>query len=226
VVVNLGEVGELKRFEDKESLYSLRLMGKILKKEKRAEELIAYINSTLEDLAERVADYPEDKKPRVYVGALSFKGSHGIESTYKYFPPFEALKARNVVKEANVTGNAVFVDKEFLLKTQSDIIFIDLCNIQLVKQDYEKSPEYYKSLKAFRDGEVYSIYPFKRYGVNVEVALIDTYWIGKVIYLDKFADVNIEEKASEITKVFLGEELYGKLVGEIGELGKIDVSSW
>jgi len=103
VVVSLGERG---RFDEEELFKSLRLMGKILKREDRAEKLISYINSTLEDLAKRVADFPEDRKPKVYVGALSFKGGHGIESTQKNFPPFEVLKARNIVKEANVTGNA------------------------------------------------------------------------------------------------------------------------
>ncbi|MET1123872.1 MAG: iron ABC transporter substrate-binding protein [Archaeoglobaceae archaeon] len=223
VVVSLGNLG---RFDDEELFESLRLIGKILGKEERAEEIIDYIRSIKDDIARRVADYPEDKKPKVYVGALSFKGGHGIESTQKNFPPFEELRARNVVKEANVTGDAVFVDKEFLLSAQPDIIFLDASNVQLVKQDYEKNPGFYRSLKAFQNGEIYSIYPFNWYWTNIELALIDTYWIGKVIYPDRFADVDIAEKANEITEFFLGEPLYDELVKEIGELGKIDVGSW
>lgn len=223
VVISLGESG---KFDDEELFESLRLIGKIVRKEERAEEIIDYINSIKEDISNRIADYPDEKKPRVYVGALSFKGGHGIESTQKEFPPFELLKAKNIVKEANVTGNAVFIDREFLLEAQPDIIFIDLNNLNIVKQDYEKNPEFYNSLKAFQNGEVYGIYPFNWYWTNIELALIDTYWIGKVIYPDRFADVNITEKANEITEFFLGEPLYDEIVKEVGELGKIDVGNW
>ncbi|HIH69346.1 iron ABC transporter substrate-binding protein [Methermicoccus shengliensis] len=223
VVISLGTPG---RFDEEELFESFRIIGKVLDKEERAEEIIDYINATIEDLSSRVADYPEDKKPKVYVGALSFKGGHGIESTQKIFPPFEVLEAKNIVKEANVTGNFIQVDKEFLLSAQPDIIFLDANNVQLVKQDYEKNPGFYRSLKAFQNGEVYSIYPFNWYWTNIELALIDTYWIGKVIYPERFADVSIAEKANEISEFFLGEPLYDELVGEIGELGKINVSSW
>lgn len=223
VVISLGTPG---RFDEEELFESLRLIGLILGKEERAEEIIAFLNSVKKDISDRVADYPEDKKPKVYVGALSFKGGHGIESTQKSFPPFEVLEARNIVKEANVTGNFIQVDKEFLLSTQPDMIFLDLNNVQLVKQDYEKNPNFYKSLKAFQNGEVYSIYPFNWYWTNIELALIDTYWIGKIIYPERFADVDIGQKANEITEFFLGEQLYDKLVEDIGELGKIDVGSW
>ncbi|MDI3502213.1 MAG: iron complex transport system substrate-binding protein [Archaeoglobi archaeon] len=222
VVVSLGTTG---RFDEKELFESFRLIGKILGKEERAEEVIQFINSTIEDLSNRVAGY-EGEKPKVYVGALSFKGGHGIESTQKFFPPFEVLKARNIVKEVNVTGNAVMIDKEFLLSAQPDIIFLDINNLNLVKQDYEKNPGFYNSLKAFQNGEVYSIYPFNWYWTNIELAFIDTYWIGKVIYPERFADVDMTEKINEITEFLLGEPLYDEIVNEMGELGRIDVSSW
>jgi hypothetical protein len=39
---------------------------------------------------------------------------------------------------------------------------------------------------------------------NFETALINTWYIAKVVYPDLFADIDIVEKTNEITEAFLG----------------------
>ncbi len=212
VVLSYGELGN---FKAQEIYDSLRLAGKILGKEKRAEDIINFIDSAYSDLSSRVEGVPDDAKPAVYVGALGFKGGHGIESTQCNFPPFMAVKAKNVACEANKSG-AFFIDKEKLLEWDPDIIFLDENNLHLVLIDYEKSPEIYKSLKAFKNGEVYGILPFNYYTTNIEIAIADAYFIGKVLYPDRFADINPAEKANEILKFFVGKELYGEMAEHYG----------
>lgn len=212
VVLSYGELGN---FKAQEIYDSLRLAGKILGKEKRAEDIINFIESAYSDLSSRVEGIPEDAKPAVYVGALGFKGGHGIESTQCNFPPFMAVKAKNVACEANKSGS-FFIDKEKLLEWDPDIIFLDENNLHLVLIDYEKNPEIYKSLKAFKNGEIYGILPFNYYTTNIETAIADAYFVGKVLYPDRFSDIDPAEKADEIFKFFVGKELYGEMAEHYG----------
>ena len=212
VVLSYGELGN---FKSQEIYDSLRLAGKILGREKRAEDIISFIDSVYNDLSSRVEGVPDDEKPTVYVGALGFKGGHGIESTRCDFPPFTVLKAKNVACEANKSG-ALFIDKEKLLEWNPDIVFLDENNLHLVLNDYEKNPNVYRSLKAFKNGEVYGILPFNFYTTNVEIAIADTYFIGKVLYPERFADIDPPQKADEIFKFFVGKELYREMADHYG----------
>ena len=89
-----------------------------------------------------------------------------------------------MVDELNKPGH-VFIDKEKLLEWNPDIIFIDENGLALVKDDYTKNPDFYNSLKAFKDGQVYGILPFNYYTTNIGTALADAYYIGKILYPDK-----------------------------------------
>ncbi len=203
VVISYGTLG---KFDDEVLFKSIRLMGKILGKEERAEEIIKFIEDTTKDLENRTTS--SDLK--VYVGALSYKGGHGIESTQCDFPPLVVLKANNVACEGNVSG-AIFIDKEKLAVWDPDIIFIDESNLALVKTDYDKNPKFYESLSAFRNCQVYGILPFNYYWTNIEIALADAYYMGKVIYPDNFKDIDPEKKADEIIEFFVGKPLYDDL---------------
>ena len=50
---------------------SLRIMGEVIGKQERAEEVIAYIDATMQDLENRTADIPESERKTVYVGGVS-----------------------------------------------------------------------------------------------------------------------------------------------------------
>ena len=221
-VVVLG-YGRLGSFYAKEIFHSLRIAGEILGCKERAEELISFLDSAIQDLHRRTEGVPEADKLRVYIGALGFKGGHGIESTECDFPPFMALKARNVL--GNCRGHR-FVDKEFLYKADPDVIFLDLGNLHLVKQDYKRHKAFYRSLRPFKEGRVYGILPFNWYTTNVETSLADTYYIGKVLYPDRFRDIDPEEKAREIFRFFVGKDVYDVMEGAYGGFGRIDTSRW
>jgi len=199
--------GKLATFNDRELFRSLELAGKILNREKRAKEVINFINDTLRDLQERTGDIPEDEKPKVYMGGVGFKGARGIDSTMCKYPPFVAVNARNVVDELNKEGH-VFVSKEQILQWNPDVIFIDEGGLKLVLQDYKKNPEFYRSLKAFQNGEVYGLLPYNFYTTNIGTALADAYYVGKVLYPDRFKDVDPEKKADEIYTFLVGKGVY------------------
>ncbi|MFY9114390.1 MAG: ABC transporter substrate-binding protein, partial [Dethiobacteria bacterium] len=75
------DYGTLSTFSQ-EVLDSLQLIGKVTGEEKRAQEVVEYLNKCYKDMDDRTKDIPENEKPTVYIGGVSFKGAHGIESTY------------------------------------------------------------------------------------------------------------------------------------------------
>jgi iron complex transport system substrate-binding protein len=199
---------------------SLRVAGKILKADQRAEEVIGYIENSRKDLLTRTKAIPEDKKPTVYVGAVGYKGVQGIESTDASFTPLEWVAAKNIAKTI-APKDHLFLDREKLLVLNPEIIFIDGGGLNLVKQDFEKKPEYYEGLKAFRENKVYLTYPFNYYVTNVSTAIADAYAVGKILYPASFEDVSPGAKADEIYTFLYGKPLYQQMEKDFGPLGRI-----
>jgi iron complex transport system substrate-binding protein len=210
------------RFASIDELFydSLRVAGKILKAEQRAEEVIGYVENARKDLLTRTQTIPDDQKPTVYIGSVGYKGVQGIESTDASFTPLEWVGARNIAKTISPRDH-LFIDKEKLLAWNPEIIFIDGGGLSLVKQDYAKKPEFYNGLKAFREKEVYVIYPFNYYVTNVSTAIADAYSVGKILYPDRFSDIDPKIKADEIYTFLYGQPLYQQMEKDFGPLGRV-----
>lgn len=206
------DYGTLSTFS-KEVYDSLNLIGKVIGEEKRAKEVVDFLDECKNDMNDRTKDISEDKKPKVYAGGLSSKGTHGIESTSGKYPPLTAVNAKNVVDETGQVG-AVSIDREKLISWNPDILFIDAGGLQLVKDDYKKDPKFYQSLSAVKKGEIYCLIPYNWYWTNIETALADAYYAGKVIFPDKFTDVDPIKKADEIYEFMVGKPLYEEMAKE------------
>lgn len=211
IVLDYGRAGYL----DIDSIKkALKLLGEVLHREERADELCRYIDELISDLKKRTEGIKE--KPSIYVGAVSYKGRQPFTSSQSPFPPLTLLNTSSIVDEVAVKPGLISVDFEYLLRKQPDIIFIDLNNLDIVAQDFKKDSSKYCALKAFREGRVCTILPFNYYHTNIATALADAYYIGKVLYPSKFADVDPVKKANEIFKVFLGKPLYDEFVRGYG----------
>jgi iron complex transport system substrate-binding protein len=205
-----------------ESVYgSLRAAGKVLGKEKRAEAVVEFIERAKADLQSRTKDIPQEKKPKVYVGGIGYRGAHGIESTEQHYLPLEWTNSINLAKEITAkVGSHVFSDKEVIMKLNPDVIFLDGGGLELIRQDYQKKPQFYKNLKAFQTGRVYVLFPFNFYATNIETVLVDAYAVGKVLYPGHFEDITIDDKAREIYRFFLGKDVYDDMKKIYGEPGQ------
>ncbi len=199
---------------------SLKLIGEITGQDNRAQELIAYMEECKQDLDHRTKNIPDDKKPSVYVGALGARGTHGIESTQGKYSLFEAVNAKNVVDETGRTGS-VMIDKEKLIEWDPDKIFIDQAGYPMVQQDYNKNQEFYNTLSAVKKGELYSQMPYNYYTANIDTAIADAYYMGKVLYPEQFEDINPEKKADEIYQFLLGKPLYSQMAKDFGGFKKL-----
>lgn len=205
-----------------EAVYdAMRAAGRILNRETRANDVVAYIESLRKDMHLRTKAIPENSKPTVYIGGIGYRGIQGIESTEKRYTPFEWLRAKNIAEQVQATsGSHVVMGKEALLKLNPDVIFIDGGGMILVREDYRKKPEFYTALKAHAARRIYTMHPFNWYTTNIGTALADAYAIGKILYEKQFKDIDPQQKADEIYKFLVGRPVYDSMQKEYGPIGQ------
>lgn len=203
-------------------LDSLILIGSIMGTEDHAAKVVAAIQGWQRDLYERTKDIADEDKPSVYMGAMSYRGPHGFESTCGQYPPFVAINAKNVVDETGKSG-ALLIDLEKIMVWDPDIIFINPSNMHLVNEDYAKNAAFYDSLTAVRRGRLYSQVSYNYNATNMEIAIADAYYAGFIIYPEAFADIDFKAKAEEIFTTMLGTE-YLPVLDEAGiGFGKLTI---
>ena len=93
VILSYGSAG--RGTFDKTAYESLRLAGKILRKEKRAEEVVGFIEKSRQGLLRKTEEVKEYQKPKVYAGGISLHGMQGIESTDADYPPLAWVRAKS-----------------------------------------------------------------------------------------------------------------------------------
>lgn len=177
---------------DDKAYETIRILGELMHKEDRAEQLSAYLKGIQKDLDERTGKIAEDKKPSVYVAGVSYKGNHGFEGTEAYYGPFELIHANNLANTTDQKG-AFNVDIEQVLSWDPEYIFIDFNGLGLINEDYAKNSEFYKALSAVKKGNVYSQISFRYCASNLETALADAYYAGKIMFPEQFEDVDVAE---------------------------------
>jgi iron complex transport system substrate-binding protein len=178
---------------------ALRKLAKVLNKEKRANEIISFLKF------QNIPKIKTDKK--VYVGAVAYKGLHGLTSTIGNFLPFKLAGVKNIVN----SPSQVYVSEEFLYKVQPDIIFLDESGVRLI--DFNK----YKYLKAFKNHQVYGLLPYNNYMTNIGSAYLDAFYIAKVFG----KNVDIDKKAKEIYTFLVGKNVYPQMKKYFGGFRKL-----
>jgi len=213
--------GSLKNEEQKAEIYSsLRIMGQVVGKQERAEEVINYINATMQDLENRTADIPESKRKTAYIGGVSMAGAHGIISTEPAYPPFLWVNANNVA--AGMGADHADIAKEALVDWDPEYIFIDIGTLQVGNEGAIgelKNDTSLSGLSAVKNKKVYGVIPYNYYSTNYESVLANAYFVGKVLYPDRFEDIDPEAKADEIYTFFVGKPVFSEINGQYDNLG-------
>ncbi len=204
----IGDLGE-----NRDGFYgSLRLIGEILDKEARADEIIEYIDSNIQDLRDRTDDISSENKSKVYVGGVLHRGAHDLRSTYSDYAPFEFVNADNVA--GGLGSDHAMVDEEAILKWDPDIIFVDMGSYTRDTIDLDKLV--YEELKAFQNGDLYGILPYNWHHINYGTVLASSFYVGSVIYSEEFSDIDLVEKADEIYEMLVGEPVYEYMERDLG----------
>ena len=214
VLLNYGNLGGLRS----ELFQSLRTMGKILGKEQRAGEVVTYFEDLIEDLKQRTEDIADHKRPSVFVGGVAFKGPHGFQSTEPAYPPFSFINALNPAYDKGLTGKELShsdVSKEMIMEWDPDFLFLDLSTLQLGDKagglfELRNDPAY-RTLTAVTNGKVYGLLPYNWYSKNYGSILANAYYIGKVLYPERFSDIDPMAKADEIYSFLVGKPVFREM---------------
>lgn len=208
--IEYGDIGR-----NRQTFYrSLQQIGEVLHTESAVDSLVGYINGQITELQKRTAGDHAEKK--VYVGGISYKGQKGITSTDPYYAAFDFLGLNNVASQIDsayvsaITGT--YIDWEQLMDWNPDVIFVDAGGWPLVFEDFRTRQGLNRLLKAYRDKEVYILWPYNNHHSNFEVMLANAWYAGKVLFPERFADIEVEAKTDEIMAHFVGSRISDSLV--------------
>ena len=213
---------------------SIALLGDILNRKERANELLSFISDTETYLSSIGEGIDNSKKATVYLGCQSNYGTHGIESSSANYSIFDVSKIRNVLDEyVSKTGETFkgyqkSVDWEILVEMNPDRIILDAGGLEHLKAQLKEKPEIFNKLSAFQNGKIYLQMPYNAYYTNLETAYADAYFDAWVQYHDiapEKLNFDYVEKAREIYTLFLGKDCYDDVAQEMyGGFQKLDIS--
>lgn len=196
--------------------HALRVFGEACGVSDRAETVIAFIQECLADLDSRTSSIADDNKPTALCAAATFRGGHGIAGVYANNAVFATVNAKDVTVGYIDAQKGVEVDKEQVLEWNPDLIVLDASNLGLVENEYAEDPAFFESLNAVKNGELYQWPNSTSNYTNVEIPLVNAYYIGSVMFPEAFADVDFETKAEEIFRFFLGHDGYLSVLNNAG----------
>ncbi|MBQ6453799.1 MAG: ABC transporter substrate-binding protein [Coriobacteriales bacterium] len=186
---------------------SILVVGQVLGTSEHAQACVDALKAWQTDLSARVAG---KQSPTVYVGAISYKGSKGVTGTMGNSPVLKALGVTNVSDAAGQNGS-FDTTLEQVGQWNADYMFLDANNATLVAKDYADNTAFFNQLKAVQDGNVYFVPPLNNNGTSIELGVCSCYAVGKVLYPDAFADVDLDKQFDEIFLAMDGKTFNAQL---------------
>ncbi|OQX20601.1 MAG: iron ABC transporter substrate-binding protein [Desulfobulbaceae bacterium A2] len=214
VVVDPGDIGR----RQAPFFASLRLMAGVIGAQARAEEVISFFEHHIKMLEDKTRDITDQQRPAVYLGGVAFRGPHGFRSTEPGYPPFAFVGARNLADgptAASGPARQAEVAKEQIVAWNPAILFLDLSTLQLGEDagglhELKRDPAY-RSLDAVKNGKVFCLLPYNWYAANHCSILANAYYVGALLYPDRFRDINPVTIADEIYTFLVGAPVFARM---------------
>lgn len=198
-------------FDDKTKA-SFTLLGKVFGKEKRAQELLDYIDSCKSEIQNATKDITD--KPKAYIGGLGNWGTTDHMMTSNAYPCFHVANITNVAADIGLTQMGVQKleqEKFEELASDMDVMILDSAAMKNIVPKVKENPSLFDNVKAWKKGEVYLQLAYNAYYTNMELMLANTYFDAKCVYPSAFSSLDMNAKLSEITTKFLGKNLTDKI---------------
>jgi len=206
-VIALASTGRFDRL-----LEELKLLGDILNRKERAAELAAYFKEIIAGIQNIVLEEPGAKKPRVY---LTFYGA--LNRTPVFYEPVNAAGGINLAQNlapASLGVDKTVVDVEQIIKWNPDFILIHgnypprerIVTVENVLRDPRLA-----AVAAVKNKKVFYTFGFWNWWDMGQV-LVESLYLAKLFYPDKFAGVQIDKEGNKIFKKIYGiDSLYSSL---------------
>jgi len=183
----------------------MKMMGYILDREERADELSTYLNGKMNEVSSITSKISSKDTPNVY---LAFWGK--LTSTPAFYGPVGVAGGRLVANEGSTgpySKHMWQVSKEQVIKWNPDAIFVHSLakspnSTNISPEDILSDPDL-KSIKAVQDKAVYYTKAFE-FGWDPAIGVEECFYMAKLLHPEKFADMDAEKEGNEILK-----EVYG-----------------
>ncbi|ADK14781.1 MULTISPECIES: ABC transporter substrate-binding protein [Clostridium] len=190
----------------------ITFMGKVLGAKQKADKLISFYNNVKKEVESKVSNIPDEQKVKVYYA----EGPKGLQTDYDSGPSafktnYASLKNNqhtqliylcgglNIARGTGI-NNTSEVSIEKVLQWNPDVIITN--NPQFYKSVYSDSS--WQNVKAVKEHRIY-LTPTKPFnwvdrppGINT---IIGIPWTAKMLYPDKFKDMDL----NKLTKEFYSE---------------------
>lgn len=191
---------------------SITFIGKTVGEEEKANQLVSFHQEMLDEVTEKTSSIPESEKKRVYY-ARDRTGLMTNPSGSAHTQLIEICGGTNVA-QVPVTKGTVGVSIEQVLKWNPDVI---IASDPTFYQNIYSDP-LWQNVKAVKDKQVYLVpnSPFNWFenppGANT---ILGIPWTAKVLYPDKFNDLNLKKLTNEFYSDFYHYNLTDEEVNSI-----------
>jgi iron complex transport system substrate-binding protein len=190
---------------------SLKVLGTLFYRSERADSLVQFIQETQNELKKRSGQ--NIRKTSAYIGGIAFNGAQGITSTRAQYPPFLFLDIHNDVDDLKGSLESIgdgqknmLIDPEQILLWNPKYLFLDAAGSEIWSTEIDGPT--YSQLGCLRNNQVFSVLPFNWHSINYENLLCNAWFVGKTIYPESFADIDVETESRKIYRFFLGQDVY------------------
>ena len=191
-------------FAKLDNLEIYRLIGEIVGKEERGEELISYTNEKVEEITDVTSEIPDSERPRVYMAAWMVY----LTKTPLHYDPIDVAGGMNVAKGSEADFIMVEVSKEQIIAWNPDIILIHRVPTSKShvwgnkREDILTDPDL-QTVKAVKNERVYYTKGFCA-GWDPATGVAETLYLAKLFHPNKFEDVDVAEDCNKILERFYG----------------------
>jgi iron complex transport system substrate-binding protein len=193
------------------------MLGEIVDKEERARELVEFTQNKVKLITDVIDEIPEDEKKSLFYWSHPFEGN--APKTNGHYEAFELAGGMNVASKEIVPKGVYEVTKEQIIAWDPEFIFLH----SPFKEDFDgwlsidkvKNDEVIKGAKAATKDKIYTLKgEFGGWDIATEVT--EVFYIAKILYPDKFPNLDVQKEGDEILKSFYGiDGLYTEMSKEI-----------
>lgn len=192
---------------------AIELIANILGEEAKATKYINYYNNQINLVENRIKTIPMSKRVKVY---------HSINEATRTDTPdtisADWLKAAGAV-DVSVNQKLKMIENNYFASVEQILLWnpsVILANEQGV-DGYIRANDQWQSVSAVKNNKVYLLPSgITRWGhpESVEVPLV-TLWTAKLLYPDKFKDINMEVETKKFYQTFFSINLNNQQIAEI-----------
>jgi len=177
----------------------MKLIGEVLKMDKRADELVKGIEGLFDELEVYKLSAKSSDLKTAYVCGLMTGMEGNFYKTTGHYLPFSDTVGLNIAPD--IAQAPYIISQKDIIDRDPQYIFVDVANYASCMTTMKTDKETLGEISAIENSLVYSLLPYKYYNTNYEAEMINCFAVGKIIAPNVY-DFDLEKKANEILQLF------------------------